>query len=82
MKTDAGESIRAGAALLAEYQKQATGDLPDDADQWYAAVARYSQSPDKKGADLFAKRVFDSIRTGEKRLTADGEQLTLPADPR
>ncbi|MEW2551826.1 N-acetylmuramoyl-L-alanine amidase [Streptomyces zhihengii] len=81
VKTDAGESIRAGAALLAEYQKQATGDLPDEAEQWYAAVARYSQSPDKKGADLFAKRVFDSIRTGEKRLTADGEQLTLPADP-
>ncbi|MFJ8075885.1 N-acetylmuramoyl-L-alanine amidase [Streptomyces sp. NPDC096176] len=81
VKTDAGENIRAGAALLAEYQKQATGDLPDDADQWYAAVARYSQSPDRKGADLFAKRVFESIRTGESRLTIDGEQLTLPADP-
>ncbi|TXS51665.1 N-acetylmuramoyl-L-alanine amidase [Streptomyces sp. t39] len=81
VKSDTGESIRAGAALLAEYQKQATGDLPDDADQWYAAVARYSQSPDRKGADLFAKRVFESIRTGEKRVTADGEQLTLPADP-
>ncbi|MEU0371908.1 N-acetylmuramoyl-L-alanine amidase [Streptomyces sp. NPDC006283] len=81
VKTDAGESIRAGAALLAEYQKQATGDLTDDADNWYAAVARYSQSPDKKGADLFAKRVFESIRTGERAVTTDGEHVTLPADP-
>jgi hypothetical protein len=81
VKTDPGTSIRAGAALLAEYQKQATGDLPDEADEWYAAVARYSQSPDKKGADLFAKRVFESIRNGEQTLTADGEYVTLPADP-
>ncbi|MFF8843711.1 N-acetylmuramoyl-L-alanine amidase [Streptomyces sp. NPDC015127] len=81
VKTDPATSIRAGAALLAEYQKEATGDLPDEADEWYAAVARYSQSPDRKGADLFAKRVFESIRTGESRLTADGQQLTLPADP-
>ncbi|MBT2366520.1 N-acetylmuramoyl-L-alanine amidase [Streptomyces sp. ISL-10] len=81
VKADAGTSIRAGAALLAEYQKEATGELPDEADEWYAAVARYSQSPDRKGADLFAKRVFESIRTGESRLTADGQQLTLPADP-
>ncbi|MFI2369692.1 N-acetylmuramoyl-L-alanine amidase [Streptomyces sp. NPDC018833] len=81
VKTDAGTSIRAGAALLAEYQKEVTGDLPDEADEWYAAVARYSQSPDRKGADLFAKRVFESIRTGESRLTADGQQVTLAADP-
>ncbi|MEU9996358.1 N-acetylmuramoyl-L-alanine amidase [Streptomyces sp. NPDC050848] len=81
LKNDTGESIRAGAALLAEYQKQATGELPDDPGQWYAAVARYSESPDKKGADLFAKRVFESIKTGERELTTDGEQVVLPADP-
>ncbi|MFF8605132.1 N-acetylmuramoyl-L-alanine amidase [Streptomyces sp. NPDC015346] len=81
VKNDTAESIRAGAALLAEYQRQATGELPDDPGQWYAGVARYSQSPDKKGADLFAKRVFESIRTGERELTTDGEQVVLPADP-
>ncbi|MFD0142316.1 MULTISPECIES: N-acetylmuramoyl-L-alanine amidase [unclassified Streptomyces] len=81
LKNDTAESIRAGAALLAEYQKQATGDLPDDPGQWYAAVARFSESPDKKGADLFAKRVFESIKTGEQALTTDGEQVVLPADP-
>ncbi|MEU8620068.1 N-acetylmuramoyl-L-alanine amidase [Streptomyces sp. NPDC048623] len=81
LKDDTGESIRAGAALLAEYQKQATGNLPDEAGAWYPAVARYSQAPDKKGADLFAKRVFESIKTGERELTTDGEQVVLPADP-
>ncbi|WP_406449244.1 N-acetylmuramoyl-L-alanine amidase [Streptomyces sp. NBC_00876] len=75
------QSIRAGAALLAEYQREATDSLPDTAGEWYPAVARYSQSPDTKGAGLFAERVFDSIRTGERRLTTDGQQVTLAADP-
>ncbi|KQX53734.1 MULTISPECIES: N-acetylmuramoyl-L-alanine amidase [unclassified Streptomyces] len=78
---DSAASIRAGAALLAEYQKQAGAELSDDAGDWYPAVARYSQSENRKGADQFAKRVFESIRTGEREITADGEQVVLPADP-
>ncbi|MEU7032417.1 N-acetylmuramoyl-L-alanine amidase [Streptomyces sp. NPDC046237] len=81
VQKDSAESIRAGAALLAEYQKQAGAELSDEPGAWYPAVARYSQSPDKKGADLFAKRVFESIKTGERELTLDGEQVALPADP-
>ncbi|WP_199563802.1 MULTISPECIES: N-acetylmuramoyl-L-alanine amidase [unclassified Streptomyces] len=81
VREDTGDSIRAGAALLAEYQREAKGSLSEDASQWYPAVARYSQSPDRKGADLFAKRVFESIRTGEKALTQDGQQVSLPAAP-
>ncbi|WP_236240960.1 N-acetylmuramoyl-L-alanine amidase [Streptomyces sp. CC228A] len=81
VQNDSSQSIRAGAALLAEYQKQAGGPLSDEPGDWYPAVARYSQSPDKKGADLFAERVFESIKTGEKELTLDGEQVSLPADP-
>ncbi|MBT2393785.1 N-acetylmuramoyl-L-alanine amidase [Streptomyces sp. ISL-1] len=81
VKNSTGESIRAGAALLAEYQRQATGELPDEPGHWYPAVARFSESPDKKGADLFAKRVFESIKAGERELTTDGQLLTLPADP-
>ncbi|MEU2114341.1 N-acetylmuramoyl-L-alanine amidase [Streptomyces sp. NPDC016459] len=81
VKNDTAASIRAGAALLAEYQQQAGAELSDDPGDWYPAVARYSQSPDKKGADLFAKRVFESIRTGERSLTTDGETVALPADP-
>ncbi|WP_344075771.1 N-acetylmuramoyl-L-alanine amidase [Streptomyces crystallinus] len=81
VREDENQSVRAGAALLAKYQKDATGSLPEDAGKWYAAVARYSQAPDTKGASLFAKRVYESIRTGEARVTADGQQLALPADP-
>ncbi|MFJ7627337.1 N-acetylmuramoyl-L-alanine amidase [Streptomyces sp. NPDC097595] len=81
VKDSTEQSIRAGAALLAEYQRDATGSLPKEPGRWYAAVARYSQAPDTKGADLFAKRVFESVRTGEREVTADGQQVTLPADP-
>ncbi|MFD8009658.1 N-acetylmuramoyl-L-alanine amidase [Streptomyces sp. NPDC058955] len=81
VQNDTAASIRAGAALLAEYQKQAGAELSEEPGDWYPAVARYSQSPEKKGADLFAKRVFESIRTGEQELTLDGEQVALPADP-
>ncbi|MFI8966681.1 N-acetylmuramoyl-L-alanine amidase [Streptomyces sp. NPDC053493] len=81
LKNDPVQSIRAGAALLAAYQREATGELPDDPGAWYPAVARYSQAPDRKGAELFARRVFESVRTGEREVTADGEQVVLPADP-
>ncbi|MEU6053230.1 N-acetylmuramoyl-L-alanine amidase [Streptomyces xanthochromogenes] len=81
VRTDAGQSIRAGAALLARYQRAATGSLPADPGAWYPAVARYSQSPDAKGADAFAERVFDSVRSGESRVTTDGQHLALPAAP-
>jgi len=86
LKNDPAASIRAGAALLAAYQREATGadaeaELPDDPGAWYPAVARYSQAPDRKGADLFARRVFASIRTGERAVTTDGERIVLPADP-
>ncbi|QPK45052.1 N-acetylmuramoyl-L-alanine amidase [Streptomyces gardneri] len=81
VKDDTAASIRAGAALLAEYQKQAGAELSEDPADWYPAVARYSQSSNKKSADLFAKRVFESIKTGERALTTDGESVALPADP-
>ncbi|MEU7515329.1 N-acetylmuramoyl-L-alanine amidase [Streptomyces sp. NPDC042898] len=81
VQDDTAASVRAGAALLAEYQKQAGAELSDDPGAWYPAVARYSQSTDKKAADLFAKRVFESIKTGEAALTTDGESVALPAAP-
>lgn len=80
VQNDTAASIRAGAALLADYQKQAGAELSDEPGDWYPAVARYSQSPEKKGADLFAKRVFESIQEGERAVTLDGEQVALPAD--
>ncbi|MCF3963968.1 N-acetylmuramoyl-L-alanine amidase [Streptomyces fuscigenes] len=81
VQDDSEQSIRAGAALLAKYQHDAKGSLSTDPGQWYAAVARYSQSPDSKGAALFAQRVFDTVKSGQSTVTADGQQVTLPADP-
>ncbi|HEY3482896.1 MAG TPA: N-acetylmuramoyl-L-alanine amidase, partial [Streptomyces sp.] len=81
VKNDPRQSVRAGAALLAQYEKTAVGSLPSDAGRWYAGVARYSQSPSAAGAEQFAQRVFDSVRTGESRVTAEGQTLTLAADP-
>ncbi|MEU7295420.1 N-acetylmuramoyl-L-alanine amidase [Streptomyces exfoliatus] len=81
VQNDTNASIRAGAALLAEYQKQAGAELSEEPGDWYPAVARFSESSQKKGADVFAKRVFESIETGERALTLDGEQVALPADP-
>ncbi|MFI2225838.1 N-acetylmuramoyl-L-alanine amidase [Streptomyces fradiae] len=81
VREDPAQSVRAGAALLAAYQRRATGKLPDDPGAWFPAVARYSQAPDRKGARLFADRVFESIRNGEQRVTSDGQRLVLPADP-
>ncbi|GAA3056557.1 N-acetylmuramoyl-L-alanine amidase [Streptomyces roseofulvus] len=81
VQNDTAASIRAGAALLAEYQKQAGAELSEEPGDWYPAVARYSESSERKGADVFAKRVFESIETGERATTLDGEQVSLPADP-
>ncbi|MGW0085780.1 N-acetylmuramoyl-L-alanine amidase [Streptomyces sp. NPDC003393] len=81
VQSDTEQSIRAGAALLAEYQRDSGRSLSADPGQWYPAVARYSQSPDTKGAALFAKRVFDTIHHGQSTVTAEGQQVTLPADP-
>lgn len=67
VRTDAAANIRAGAALLADYADSGQG--------WYDAVARYG------GSDSFARSVFATIQTGERRTTADGETVTLAAAP-
>ncbi|MCX5387390.1 N-acetylmuramoyl-L-alanine amidase [Streptomyces sp. NBC_00083] len=82
VRTDTRQNIRAGAALLAHYQRAATGSLPAEPGSWYPAVARYSQASDARDADAFARRVFDSVRSGESRVTSHGQRLALPADPR
>ena len=78
LRTDSRQSVRGAAALLAQWEKESYGTLPADAGRWYPAVARYSQSPDAAAADRFAQRVFATIRTGESRVTDDGQQLGCP----
>ncbi|MBY8876186.1 N-acetylmuramoyl-L-alanine amidase [Streptomyces sp. PLK6-54] len=81
LKTDSGQSVRGAAALLASYEKAAYGSLPADPARWYAAVERFSQSPDTAGAKLFADRVFSTMRDGVSTMTSDGQQVTLSASP-
>ncbi|WP_327291551.1 N-acetylmuramoyl-L-alanine amidase [Streptomyces sp. NBC_01198] len=81
VRTDPRQSVRAGAALLAQYEKAAVGSLPADPGRWWAGIARYSQSPDRGGAQQFVQRVFDTVKSGASRVTTDGQSLSLPADP-
>jgi N-acetyl-anhydromuramyl-L-alanine amidase AmpD len=79
--TSMRQSVRGGAALLAYYERAALGRLPAGPGQWYAAVARYSEATDARGAQLFADRVYTVIRGGAARTTSDGQTVTLPPDP-
>ncbi|MEU9455272.1 N-acetylmuramoyl-L-alanine amidase [Streptomyces sp. NPDC048277] len=80
LRTDPSANIRGGAALLASYQKVVTGSVSADPGNWYAAVARYSQSSRRQGASAFADRVFATVQKGAGRTTADGERVRLSAD--
>jgi len=75
-RSDVTQNIRAGAALLASYQKQRSGNAGD----WYAAVAEYSGATDSGSAADFADEVFQTIQQGVTRTTDDGQLVTLRAD--
>ncbi|MGW5657659.1 N-acetylmuramoyl-L-alanine amidase [Streptomyces humi] len=80
LRENPSANIRGGAALLASYQRAATGAVSADPGNWYAAVARYSQAGDQQGASAFAGRVFATIKKGVGRTTADGARVRLAAD--
>jgi hypothetical protein len=79
VRGDVTQNIRAGAALLASYQKQ-LGGQSGKAGDWYGAVARYSGATDSGSAADFADEVFQTIQQGETRTTDDGQLVTLRAD--
>ncbi|MFB7288306.1 N-acetylmuramoyl-L-alanine amidase [Actinacidiphila glaucinigra] len=77
LRTDAKANIRGGAGLLASYQESTGGKASADPDDWYGAVARYSQSTQRQGARAFADRVYATLKKGAKRTTADGQRMAL-----
>ncbi|MFD3456643.1 N-acetylmuramoyl-L-alanine amidase [Streptomyces sp. NPDC058691] len=81
LRTDAAANIRGGAALLASYQKATAGGTSKDPGDWYGAVARYSQSSQRQGAQAFADRVFATVKKGAARTTTDGQRVDLAAMP-
>ncbi|MBW8804569.1 MAG: N-acetylmuramoyl-L-alanine amidase [Catenulisporales bacterium] len=83
-EADDAQNIRAGAALLASYEKQYNhGILPPTRDLpgWTVAVARYSEATETKIAQVFADDVYATIRTGQTVTTQDGQTLSLPSRP-
>ncbi|WP_394825460.1 N-acetylmuramoyl-L-alanine amidase [Pendulispora albinea] len=78
LRRDPEQNIRAGAALLAHYQRAANpGALSADPADWYGAVARYSGAADAGSAKRFADDVFETMAEGAHRVTDDGQDVTL-----
>lgn len=82
VETSDSANIRAGAALLASYERQYNfGLLPADPGGWYVAVARYAQAAEPRVAQVFADDVYAVIEAGASRTTQDGQIVKLTADP-
>jgi N-acetyl-anhydromuramyl-L-alanine amidase AmpD len=79
LRDDAVANVCGGAAVLADYQREAGG--AEDLGDWSAAVARYSGADDQATALRFAQQVYKVIRNGAARTTNDGERVVLRANP-
>ncbi|MGI8576389.1 MAG: N-acetylmuramoyl-L-alanine amidase [Nocardioidaceae bacterium] len=83
LKSSTAANICGGAALLASYQQRQGGTTgtATSVPSWYAAVRTYSGSLGTQDADVFAQEVFSQIKSGEARVTNDGQRLWLRAQP-
>ncbi|BBJ45874.1 amidase [Streptomyces antimycoticus] len=81
LRGDESANVRGGAALLAATQKRLGLPPSEDPAGWYAAVAAYSGADDATAAAAFADEVYEVIRGGAARTTADGERVSLDAAP-
>jgi len=83
VKTVSTDNICAGAALLASYQRglgKPTG-VHTAVGHWFGAITRYSGSASPADASTFARRVFAVVKSGQSRVTNDGQRVTLTAVP-
>ncbi|MEU7427424.1 peptidoglycan recognition family protein [Streptomyces sp. NPDC040750] len=81
LRTDAVDNIRGGAALLAATQRQLGKPLSDNPADWWETVKRYPGTRDITSAATYANDVFDVIRKGARRTTAEGQRVSLAATP-
>ncbi|WP_381562401.1 N-acetylmuramoyl-L-alanine amidase [Streptomyces eurythermus] len=81
LRSDPAANVAGGAALLAAAQKELGGPASADPADWYGAVARFSGADDTATAAAYADDVYDVLRTGEERVTDDGQLVTLAARP-
>lgn len=81
LRTDAVANVRGGAALLAALQRQLGKPLSENPADWWETVKRYPGTPDITSAATYANDVFEVIRKGARRTTAEGQHVTLPPSP-
>jgi N-acetyl-anhydromuramyl-L-alanine amidase AmpD len=81
LRTDPTANVRGGAALLAAMQRQLGKPLSNNPMDWWEAVERFPGTPDVTSAAAYAKDVFSVIRKGAHRTTAEGQEVSLPANP-
>ncbi|MFC8449792.1 N-acetylmuramoyl-L-alanine amidase [Kitasatospora sp. NPDC057223] len=85
LREDSLQSIRGAAALLASQQRKAEGRLSADPAAWYGAVVGFSNGgtggQEASEGREFADRVFGTLKVGAARVTSEGQQVTLAADP-
>ncbi|GGJ30363.1 N-acetylmuramoyl-L-alanine amidase [Streptomyces brasiliensis] len=81
LRTDAAANVAGGAALLAAAQQDLGEPLSADPADWYGAVARFSGAEDTATAAAYANDVYDVLRSGEERVTDQGQPVTLAAQP-
>ncbi|MEU3856668.1 peptidoglycan recognition family protein [Streptomyces sp. NPDC028722] len=82
LRADPAANVAGGAALLAAAQKELGEPRSADPADWYGAVARFSGADDTATAAAYADDVYDVLRTGEERITDDGQRVLLAAQPR
>ncbi|MGH3928502.1 MAG: N-acetylmuramoyl-L-alanine amidase, partial [Pseudonocardiaceae bacterium] len=82
VRSDSGQNIRAGAALMAQYARQAGGGrLPSSTAGWSDAVARFGAGANPATGAAFVEDVFALLRAGLPATTVDGQRISLAADP-
>ncbi len=83
LRNDDVANICAGAAVLADYQRDLAASKSDatDPSAWTPAIATYGGATDEASANRYADQVFALLRKGERRTTTDGERLRLAAEP-
>ncbi|MEW1720394.1 N-acetylmuramoyl-L-alanine amidase [Streptomyces sp. NPDC093109] len=81
LRQNPGANVRGGAALLASAQRELGGPPSADPADWFGAVARFSGARDATTATVYARDVYEVIRSGERRTTDSGQRVTLRAVP-
>lgn len=85
IKNNANANVCAGAAVLASYQAKKTNatksDAKRDVNAWTDAVTRFGAVGSGQSNAKFASQVFTVLHSGASRVTANGQRVTLAAQP-